>query len=413
MLPLLLGLSNPSPHEFYDYLKKPDTSFRFEVTKPDEQIKMTSQTWQGNAWSHTVEFTLDNASQSKNTAVLFVTGGHADRKFLSAIAAKTKMPTAILDEIPKQPLYGGLTEDRLIAYTFQKYLDTGDASWPLLFPMTKSVLRAMDALQAATAKSKNPIRKFIVTGASKRGWTTWFAGAARDKRVSGIAPMVIDNLNVSEQMKAQKAEWGKYSDQIEAYSTTGLLDKLTQPVGARLSQIVDPYSYRDEVKVPTLVVKGANDPYWTVDAMDRYWDALKMPKWVVTVPNVGHNLGGGAEAIETLGAFSQFVAGKAAWPKEDWKVAVDGSTCTVTLSASGAKMVGFKVWAAQATDLDFRPSKYHSTPGILTTGGARASLPLPDGQNTALFGEATYELSGSTFRLCSPTKLIVKRPVGH
>lgn len=407
MLPLLLGLSARSSDDLYTYLKKPDASFRCEVTRPGEQIRMTSQTWQGEAWQHTVEFTLANASQSKNTAVLFVTGGHADRKFLTAIADKTRMPSAVLDEIPKQPLYNGLTEDRLIAYTFQRYLETGDGSWPLLFPMTKSVIRAMDAIESATAKTKNPIRKFIVTGASKRGWTTWFVGASRDRRVVGIAPMVIDNLNITEQMKAQKAEWGQYSDQIEAYSTTGLLDKLAQPEGTRLSQIVDPYTYRDQIKVPTLIVKGANDPYWTVDAMDRYWGALKMPKWVVTVPNVGHNLGGGAQAIETLGAFCQAVAGKATLPVQKWSLEPQGSTCSVSLASSGGRLVGLKVWSAEAKDLDFRSSVYRSSPGLLTTTGAQASIPIPGDRNVALFGEATYELGASKFRLCSPTKLIV------
>jgi PhoPQ-activated pathogenicity-related protein len=39
------------------------------------------------------------------------------------------------------------------------------------------------------------IKRWMVMGASKRGWTTWFTGAAAPERVMGIAPVVMDLLN--------------------------------------------------------------------------------------------------------------------------------------------------------------------------------------------------------------------------
>ena len=38
------------------------------------------------------------------------------------------------------------------------------------------------------------IDKFLVAGASKRGWTTWMTGAV-DTRVIGLFPIVMDMLN--------------------------------------------------------------------------------------------------------------------------------------------------------------------------------------------------------------------------
>ena len=43
------------------------------------------------------------------------------------------------------------------------------------------------------------VEKFLVSGASKRGWTTWLVGGVLgnqpDSRVVGIAPIVMDMLD--------------------------------------------------------------------------------------------------------------------------------------------------------------------------------------------------------------------------
>jgi PhoPQ-activated pathogenicity-related protein len=185
-------------------------------------------------------------------------------------------------------LFGDLKEDALIAESFRRYLDTNDDSWPLLFPMTKAAVRAMDALGEFSAKELPArLEKFAVTGASKRGWTTWLS-AASDPRVVALAPMVIDTLNSKPQMAHQVKVFGTWSDATKDYHP--LLRLPENDALRKLWSEIDPYSYRDKIKQPKLLILGNNDPYWATDALNYYWDGLAGPKWVHYVPNAGHNL---------------------------------------------------------------------------------------------------------------------------
>ena len=71
------------------------------------------------------------------------------------------------------------------------FVETGDANWVTRLPMVKSAVKAMDAATeflASAEGGKVTIKKFVVAGGSKRGWTTWLTGAA-DPRVKAIAEM--------------------------------------------------------------------------------------------------------------------------------------------------------------------------------------------------------------------------------
>src|SRR5688572_25236547 len=225
-LPLLLGmlLGCRASADLAGYVAAPTPDFRW--TKQSESavgsvkivnLQVRSQTWRGIAWDHTIQVFIPPAMKHPRTALLLVTGGSpgtSDTLLGAAVAPRLEAPVAILYNIPNQPLFEGKSEDDLIAHTFEEYLKSGDETWPLLFPMVKSAARAMDAIQALSRKEwAAPVEDFVVTGASKRGWTTYLT-AAVDRRVRAIAPMVFDNLNFNAQMPRQLELWGRYSEQI-------------------------------------------------------------------------------------------------------------------------------------------------------------------------------------------------------
>lgn len=413
---LLVGGAAGPPRELQDYLRRPEPAYawkRIENVQNLPKLELVSQTWQGMRWVHEIIYATPEKPVAKGTAVLFVTGGKPgvdDLMLLKTVVDQAGLPTAVLFDIPNQPIWG-LSEDDLIAHTFEKYLETGDPTWPLLFPMVKSTIKAMDAIVAFTKTSSNPIKNFVVTGASKRGWTTWLVGASGDRRVKGIAPLVIDNLNVAAQMKHQLDSWGKYSEQIEEYTKRGLQAKLDTAEGRKLAAMVDPYSYRSRVTMPTLIVNGTNDRYWTVDALSLYWNDLKQPKYAIVVPNAGHDLGDLQWAIRGVTAFARSCAGAMRMPTLEAKI--DGDTAKIIKVGAGFSKM--RVWAAESDSRDFRESKWATLAEVAVdppTAKPDASRPevrfAPSAKNRALFVEAEFQIGGLRFSLTTP---VVVQPV--
>ncbi len=295
---------SPASHaDLQKYMDKPEPAFEWHMKNKIEgeqggdrihDLEFVSQTWRGEKWRHQLQVYRPAGSTPAATMFLWATGGSASaqtRALGLELARKIKAPVAFVYHIPNQPLLEGkLWEDDLIAETFVRYLKTGDDSWPLLLPMVKSVVKAMDVLQAFSRKEWSaPLGKFIVGGASKSGWTTWLT-AAVDPRVGAIAPVVIDVLNMRAQMSRQIEAFGAYSARLAPYSSRGLLPIPETPAGRKLLDMVDPWAYRARLTMPKLIVNGTNDFYWATDALNLYWEGIPDDKWVLYVPNAGHNL---------------------------------------------------------------------------------------------------------------------------
>ncbi len=361
------------------YINNGDKTFSWELKDSFTQgdvtgynLLLTSQTWRGITWRHQLTIMVPKENLHDG-AMLFITGGSnkqeqpnwskSDKLWpsLMSIASKNKAIVALLKQAPNQPLYGDLTEDALISYTLHNFKKDGDYSWPLLFPMVKSAVKAMDAVQEFSKQTlKHDVNNFVITGASKRGWTTWLSAAIDDKRVKAIGPMVIDMLNMPATLDYQLKSYGAYSEQIEDYVKLEIPQTANTPQGNAITTMIDPYSYRAKLTVPKLIFIGTNDEYWTVDAIKHYYDQIPGQNMIHYVPNAGHDLGGGKQALEALSAFFGTTINDRNYPTPTWKVSPKKKGAQVSIKTDNHDLVDALVWSATSADKDFRNEKWTS-----------------------------------------------------
>jgi PhoPQ-activated pathogenicity-related protein len=406
---LLLGLpASLTAGALENYVGQTDTNYTWKRVSQRQSdgftvshLELTSQKWREHVWHHHMQVVRPAKVRNPGIGFLFITGDGEGTRYLDTLktlAGRAGAVAAVISKVPNQPLYNGRKEDALVAYTFVKYAETGDESWPLLFPMVKSAVRAMDAVQAfVEQESKQKIEKFVVSGASKRGWTTWLAGAV-DPRVQAIAPMVIDMLNMKVQTQWAEKVYGKQSEKIHDYTEHGLHEKQDEPPIARLRSWVDPYAYRERYTMPKLLLLGSNDRYWTVDSLRHYWNDLPEPKLIFQTPNAGHDLGGGREATQTLAAFFQMIADGQELPKMQWQlkdVSKDKAELSVKVDQR-AKMI--RLWTADSSDRDLRDDRWTSRELKIQPGSSQASAEI----QTPKHGYRAYM-----------AELVLTSPTGH
>ncbi len=355
------------------YLNNGDKTFKWEIKEKYSidgitayDVLLISQNWRDHIWTHQLTIYVPDEIEHRG-ALLFVTGGkvkaglpewkerdNSTAKLLIPVAKQNRALVAILRQTPNQPLYDGLVEDQLISYTFHQFQNDTDYSWPLLFPMVKSAVRAMDVVQLfAKENLQKEISHFTVSGASKRGWTTWLTGAS-DARVEAIAPMVIDVLNMPVSLDYQIEVWNSFSPQIEDYEKLGILQTTETPEGKALMKMVDPYSYREKLTMPKMLFMGTNDEYWPVDAVKNYIDDIPGENFINYTPNAGHDLGGFGEAISALNAFWGRTLRKQPYPEFTCDVKPEADAVTLAIKASPDELLNIYCWSANSDDRDFR-----------------------------------------------------------
>jgi PhoPQ-activated pathogenicity-related protein len=400
-----------------DYVAEPDTSYKYTVVNTVKGLgytayilDMQSQTWRKSSevdrtiWQHWLTIIKPDITTA-NKALLWINGGRnggsppssADL-MLAGIALNTKAVVADLKMVPNEPLTfpdggGPRSEDAIIAYTFNKYMATGDETWPLLLPMVKSAVRAMDTIHSHLSSVTNgtlDINHFVVSGGSKRGWTTWLTAAA-DKRVIAITPAVIDVLNMDEQMKHHYSAYGFYSNAIRDYEEMKIFQRLDTPQGQALVKFIDPYEYRSRYTMPKFGVNSTGDQFFLPDSAQFYFKDLTGEKYLRYVPNTDHGLAN-SDAPMSLTVFFKSILAASTRPKFSWTIEDDSIVVKTVTTPTVVNL-----WQASNTKArDFRletigPAWKSSPLSDQGDGTYAGKVPEPNEGWTAFFVELTFD----------------------
>jgi PhoPQ-activated pathogenicity-related protein len=363
-------LDNNYSWSLYDY----DVHFGWNK----HTIRMRSQQWRSASevdrvfWDHDVG--VIEPWFADDRCALLVNGGSNSSdppeevdSNIAAVAILYGISYAQVSEVPNQPLFftdevnHARLEDEILAYSMNKFLVTGDLSWPVHVAMTKSVVRAMDTIQRRLPY----IKDFLVAGGSKRGWTTYLV-AAVDPRVAAMAPLSIDIPNFAENTRHHFEAYGFFSPAVHDYVDFNLFCGAATLRGQELLQIIDPLSYFPKYTMPKLLLNSAGDQFFLPDSSRFYYASLPGPKWLRYTVNTDHMQIQDPTSISTVLQWVDKVLDGDPLPQFSWNFEQDGSIRVQTFTTPHS----VRLWQAHNPNArDFR---------LENIGPAWASSPLSD-----------------------------------
>lgn len=283
---LFLGLAPSSATPLDDYVWKDDGKFEWALSSSwrgswlgkgytGYQLNMTSQQWLTDAdfapdsqtksiWHHVLVVLVPDTIDYQRNATIYLTGGDAntvdvqkseDVRLTLALSSQSNIVAGVLFQVPNQhvtfaadPIQKSRSEDAVIAYTWDHYLrDTSRPDWLVRFPMVKSAIKAMDAMREFAIKElpdKNlQLDYFTVSGASKRGWTTWLVGAVDPTRVMLIVPVVLDAINFVDVIHHQYRSYNGWSFALSDYLEMNIMQRIDTVRGVGVGVCVYDVTY--------------------------------------------------------------------------------------------------------------------------------------------------------------------------
>ncbi|MAY75729.1 MAG: PhoPQ-activated pathogenicity [Phycisphaerae bacterium] len=410
-------------HALDRYTAELDESFAWRIVQTYEPmpgtrgfaVDLTSQTWRSEeevshpAWTHMMQVVVPPVVEH-DTALLVIGGGRRREEpparisgHIARISSLTRSVVVLLPTVPNQPLElrddgKKRYEDDLLAESWQIAMAERDTGWVIHQAMAKSAVAGMTATQQLMESIGDgpAVTGFVLTGGSKRGWTTWLT-AAVDDRVRGIVPMVIDTINLPEVMKHHWGAYGFWAPAIGDYAGRGFAKMLTSPRFESIRGIVDPYTMRDRLTMPKLLVNAGGDQYFLPDSTKYYFDDLPGPTYLRVVPNVNHSIDDRPDVLTSALAFHDAVARGHKLPSLSWEVGEAANTLRLQTSTEPAKVLLWEATNPEARDFrletigaawTFRPLRPEAD------GSYLAAVEAPETGFRAFLIEATFPAEG-------------------
>ncbi|KAH9499584.1 hypothetical protein Btru_074198 [Bulinus truncatus] len=333
-----------------DYVNTFDPNYSYTLLSKTEGfdytlhvLNMTSQKWltekvtKKPIWWHYLTIIVPRNLVYNDTGFMWIDQGHNTDKpptiaddFIAGItilAVNIRAVCATIKQIPNQPTVfwadpnlENRTEDSVIAWTWREFLLNGSNPEILLrLPMTKAVVRGFDTVAdyMKLTASMN-IKKFVVAGASKRGWTTWTT-AAVDKRVIGMVPCVMDLLSFQKNLHHHYRSLGGWTFAFGPYYKLNITRNLDSPNIPKMQAVIDPITYNNRYTMPKMIVSTGGDEFFIPDDSHYYYDQLQGPKFLRILPNAEHSMVGHLmNLLLAVQGFFLNIVEKAPFPEIKW-----------------------------------------------------------------------------------------------
>ena len=450
------SLKNDDKTLLIDYVNSHDPSFRYDMVDTiigdgwkEYKIRMVSGSWldkndfddNSNEWWHWISVIVPDNLEKSTSMMVIGSGSTQDFSFerygnkktnsqyLKA-ALTTKSIISEINNVPFQPINFsgdnklGRYEDDLIAYSWRQFLEGSakDSEWLPRFPMTRAVVRAMDVVQEISNEINNPVDSFFVTGASKRGWVAWTTAIA-DDRVMGIAPVVIDLLNLYPSFQHHWKVYGEWSPAIDDYVKEDIMNWTESKEYEKLIEITDPYSYRFSLNMPKYIINASSDEFFVTDSWQFYWDDLIGEKHLHYLPNAGHGLYGTYVTDDLINFYSKAI-NQNRLPYYEWSI--DQNIFNLIIEPLANYKI--KKWSINNSERDFRIYKVGeawTSEDIDKNKNGKYSISIdnPDSGYTAQFVEIIFDsdseesISITTGTVITPnkypySKFVIPNPKG-
>jgi PhoPQ-activated pathogenicity-related protein len=312
----------------------------------------------GALWTHQVVVTVPKVLKIKDRAVIYNTGACNENPSLPKstdeelaaiddLGSKVGIITVLLYQnpnchlvFPSDPSGKKREEDAVIAWGWYQFIKTGDPEWLPHIAMAKAVMQGMRAVQQYTAEQHiADIDGWIVSGASKRGWTTWLVGCVKCPScptVVGIAPVVPIVPDLRAGLHHMYRSYGGWSFAFQDYLDVNLTQYLDDPSFANMMKIVDPIYYADRLeRLPKIVSVSSDDEFMMMEWTRLWWSKMPGETHLMIANNAEHSMASGIfELIANLANFVSSVSLHGTRPSFTWDIDLENGVISVTIPSN-------------------------------------------------------------------------------
>ncbi|EAA7308272.1 PhoPQ-regulated protein [Salmonella enterica subsp. enterica serovar Albany] len=262
-------------------------------------------------WRHNVDIYIPETAKEHHALVVVnnginyekgvqITGKPGDfpQETLASIARDTNTIVISVSDIPNQYLTfqddkKPLKEDESVSRSWALFMEAPEQRelMPLNIPMVTALSQAMRLAKKELTQWN--INSFIITGISKRGWTTWLSAIA-DPDVEAIVPFAIDLLDIDASLEhIYQSYGGNWPITFYPYYQQGIDEKIKSPTFTQLRQIIDPLRYLNTIyqprlAIPKYIINASGDDFFVPDNTRFYYSKLPGVKSLRIVPNMNH-----------------------------------------------------------------------------------------------------------------------------